>query len=304
MLCQYSACGKGLVRSEEMSVIDLLAGRSTASLMGFEKHSLAWQKLSQLQRMTAVGQPATELAAIRRVMLVSMLFKLDSISEISLQSLGVLSTEMDVMAKSLPKFTTTVSSNTLSAIKQVLQTLMEEVKRSIEIQDSTGAENIKCLLAQLPNHRNERTNNQILFNANLDDFVGWVFQPRWQRLSQLTTGSIEDLANFATTCVQFFTGCLLLYIPDKPFDPALKPIVERSRHQRRKAEIEMKLRALQNFGFVSAGHASSFRTELLEQRLQALGEEPEVISIVRPESSELGQLQTEFNNILSTIVSR
>ena len=305
MLCQYSACAKGMIHSEGMSVIDLLAGRSTASLMEFETHSPAWQKLSQLQGMTAVGQQPTELAAIRRIMLVSMLSKLDSISEISLQSLGALSAEMDVMAKSLPKLTTTMSSNTLSAIKQVLQTLIEEVKMSMDIQvDSTGSENIKCLLAQLPNHRNERTSNQTLFNANLDDFVGWVFQPRWQGPSQLTSQPNEDLAKFAITCVQFFTGCLLLYVPDKPFDPALKPTVERSRHQRRKAEMEMKLQALQNFGIVSAGHASSFRTKRLEQKLQALGEEPEVTSIVRPGSSELGQLQTAFNNILSTIVLR
>ena len=305
MLCQYSACAKGIAHSEGISVIDLLAGRSTASLMEFETHSPAWQKLSQLQRMTAAGQQFTELAAIRRIMPVSMLCKLDNISEISLQSLGVLSTEMDVMTKLLPKLTTTMSSNTLSAIKQALQTLIEEAKTSMDFQvDSTGSENIKSLFAQLPHRRHERTKDQMLFNANLDDFVGWVFQPQRQDPSQLTNQSLEELANVATTCVQFFTGCLLLYVPNRPFDPALKPMVERSRYQRRKAEIEMKLQALQNFGFVSAGHASSFRTELLEQRLQALGEEPEVPSIVRPGSSELGQLQTEFNNILSTIVLR
>lgn len=305
MLCQYSACAKEIVHFEGMSVIDLLAGRSTASLMEFETHSPAWQKLSRLQRMTAAGQQSTELAAIRRIMPVSMLFKLDNISEISLQSLGKLSAEMDMMTKSLPKLTSTMSSNTLSAIKQALQMFIGEAKTSMDIQaDSTGSENIKSLLARLPHRRNERANDQILFNANLEDFVGWVFQPQLQDPSQLTDQSIEELANVATTCVQFFTGCLLLYVPDKPFDPALKPMVERSRHQRRKAEIEMKLQALQNFGVVSAGHASSFRTELLEQRLQALGEEPEVPSIVRPQISELGQLQTEFNNILSTIVLR
>ena len=305
MLCQYSACAKEIVHIEGMSVIDLLAGRSTASLMEFETHPPAWQKLSRLQRMTAAGQQSTELAAIRRIMPVSLLSKLDNISEISLQSLGKLSAEMDVMTKLLPKFTSTISSNTLSAIKQALQTLIGEAKMSMDIQvDSTGSENIKSLLAQLPHRRNEGTNDQILFNANLDDFVGWVFQPQLQDVSQLTDQSIEEVADLATTCVQFFIGCLLLYVPDRPFDPALKPMVERSRHQRRKAEIEMKLQALQNFGVVSAGHASSFRTELLEQRLQALGKEPEIPSIVRPQISELSQLQTEFNNILSTIVLR
>lgn len=305
MLCQYSACDKGSVPSEEMSIIYLLAGRSTARLMEFQTHSPAWLKLSQLQGMTAAGRQSTELAAVRGIMPVSMLYKLEDISEISLQSLGLLSAEMDVMAKSIAKLTTALSSNTLSAIKQTLQTLIEEVKTSMDIRvDSTELDNIKRLLAQLPHRLNQKNHDQVLFNGKLDDFIGWVFQPRSLDPSQLTNQSAEELANDATTCVQFFTGCLLLYVPDRPFDPALKSRVERSRYQRRKAEMEMKLQALQNFELVSTGHASSFRTELLEQRLQALGEEPEVPSIVRPGNSELGQLQTEFNNILSTIVLR
>ena len=303
MLCQYSACDKGSVDAEDMSVIDLLAGRSTARLMEFQTHSPSWLKLSQLQGMTAAGRQSTELAAIRSIMPISMLCKLENISEISLQSLGLLSAEMDVMTKSITRLTTALSGNNLSAIKQALQTLIEEVKSSMNIRvDSTELDNIKGLLAQLPHRLNRRTHDHVLFNGKLDDFLGWVFQPRSLDPSQLTDQSVEELANDATTCVQFFTGCLLLYVPDRPFDPALKPRVERSRYQRRKAEMETKLRALQNFELVSTGHASSFRTELLEQRLQALGEEPEIPSIVRPESSELGQLQTEFNNILSTIV--
>ena len=305
MLCQYGACDEGSVHFEEMSVIDLLAGRSTARLMGFQTHSPAWLKLSQLQGMTAAGQQSTELAAIRSIMPVSMLYKLENTSEISLQSLGLLSAEMDVMTKSMAKLTTALSSNNLSAIKQALQTLTEEVKTLMDIRvGSTEFDDITRLLAQLPHRLNQKTHEQVLFNSKLDDFIRWVVQPRSLDPSQLTNQSVEELANDATACVQFFTGCLLLYVPDRPFDPALKSRVERSRYQRRKAEIEMKLQALQNFELVSTGHASSFRTELLEQRLQALGKEPEVPSITRPRSSELSQLQAEFNNILSTIVLR
>ena len=305
MLCQYSAYDKESLCSEEMSVINLLAGRSTARLMEFKTHSSAWLKLSQLQGMTAAGEQSTELAAIRSIMPVSMLYKLENISEISLRSLGLLSAEMDVITRSIVKLTTALTSNSLLAIKLALQTLTEEVKKSMDIRvDSTEFDNIKRLLAQLPHRRNQRTHDQVLFNGKLDDFIGWVFQPRSLDPSQLTNQTVEELANDAASCVQFFTGCLLLYVPDRPFDPALKPMVERSRYQRRKTEIEIKMQALQNFELVSTGHASSFRTELLEQRLLALGEEPEVPSIVRPGSSELSQLQSEFNNILSTIVLR
>ena len=305
MLCQYSACDKGSVNSEEMSLIDLLAGRSTARLMEFQRHSPAWRKLSQLQAMTATGRQSTEFAAVRSIMPVSMLYTLENISEISLQSLGLLSAEMDVMTKSIAKLTTALSSNSLSAIKQALQTLIEEVKTSMDIGvDSTEFNTIKRLLAQLPHRLNQRTPDQGLFNGKLDDFIGLVLRPPSLDPSQLTNQSVEEFANDAISCVHFFTACLLLYVPDRPFDPALKSMVERSRYQRRREEMKMKLQALQNFELIFTGHTSSFRTELLEQRLQALGEEPEVPSIVRPGSSELGQLQTEFINILSTIVLR
>ena len=305
MLCQYSACDKGSVHSEEMSVVDLLAGRSTARLMEFQRHSPAWRKLSQLQGMTATGRQSTELAAVRSIMPVSMLYKLENVSEISLQSLGLLSAEMDVMTKSIAKLTTALSSNSLSAIKQALQALIEEVKTSMDIRvDSTELDTVKRLLSQLPHRLNQRTPDQVLFNDKLDEFIGSVFRTPSLDPRLLTKQSTEELANDATTCVHFFTVCLLLYVPDRPFDPALKFTVERNRYQRRKEEIEIKLQALQKFELVFTGHASSFRTELLEQRLQALGEEPEIPSIVRPENSELGQLQTEFINILSTIVLR
>lgn len=305
MLCQYSACDKENVHSEEISVIELLAGRSTARLMDFQTHSPAWLKLSQLHDMTATGRQSTELAAIRGIMPVSMLHKLGNISEVSLQSLGLLSAEMDVMAQSTAKLTTALSSNSLSALRQRLQTLIEEVKKSMDIRvDSTELDDIKRLLAQLPHRLSQWTPGQVLFNGKLDDFIECVLRPPSLDPSKLTNQSVEELANDATTCVHFFTGCLLLYVPDRPFDPALRCRVERSRYQRRKEEMENKLQALQNFEQVFTGHASSFRTELLEQRLQALGEEPEVPSIVRPGVSELGQLQSEFHNILSTIVLR
>ena len=305
MLCQYSACDIGSIHSEEMSVIDLLAGRSTARLMEFQTHSPAWVKLSQLQDMTTTGRQSTELAAIRSIMPVSMLCKLENISEISLQSLGLLSAEMGVMMKSIARLSTALSSNSLSAIRQTLHTLIEEVKTSMDIRvGSTELDDIKRLLAQLPHRLGQRTPDQVLFNSKLDDFIEWVIQPRSLDPTQLTNQSVEEIANDATTWVHFFTACLLLYVPDRPFDPALRCRVERSRYERRKEEIELKLQALQRFELVFTSHTSSFRTELLGQRLQALGEEPEVPSIVRPGSSELGQLQTEFNNILSTVVLR
>lgn len=114
----------------------------------------------------------------------------------------------------------------------------------------------------------------------------------------------QGIANSASAWIIFFTGLLHLYVPDRPFDPALKPVVERTRHSKRKAELETKLRALQEFSMLFSGQKSSLRSQLVENQLRSLGNEPLINLVARPQPSELGKLQGEFNNILKSIVQK
>ena len=121
-------------------------------------------------------------------------------------------------------------------------------------------------------------------------------------------GSLEEtshkLANTATAWIHVFTCCLRIYVPDKPFDPALKPVVERDRHIKRVAELQAKLKALQDFHMILTGQSKSFRSEIIQQKLQNLGAEPQVIVVPRPLISELSTLSGEFKNLLDSIVFR
>lgn len=121
--------------------------------------------------------------------------------------------------------------------------------------------------------------------------------------ASLKQGS-QGIANSASAWIIFFTGLLHLYVPDRPFDPALKPVVERSRHIKHKAELETKLRALKEFSRLFSGQKSSLRSQLVENQLRSLGNEPLINLVVRPQPSELGKLQGEFNNILKSIVRK
>lgn len=121
-------------------------------------------------------------------------------------------------------------------------------------------------------------------------------------------GSLEEtshkLANTATAWIHVFTCCLRIYVPDKPFDPALKPVVERDRHLKRVAELQAKLKSLQDFHMMLTGQSKSFRSEIIQQKLQNLGAEPQVIVVPRPLISELSTLSGEFKNLLDSIVFR
>ena len=112
------------------------------------------------------------------------------------------------------------------------------------------------------------------------------------------------MANLAATFILFFTGFLVLYVPDRPFDPALKSMVERDRHRRRKGELLNRLSALRGFERIFTGQDASLRTQIVEKHLIALGDEPHMTAIVRPRVSALGQLQGEFNNLHKSIISR
>lgn len=114
----------------------------------------------------------------------------------------------------------------------------------------------------------------------------------------------QGIANSASAWIIFFTGLLHLYVPDRPFDPALKPLIERGRHSKRKAELETKLRALHEFSMLFSGQKSSLRSQLVENQLRSLGNEPLINLVARPQPSELGKLQGEFNNILKSIIQK
>lgn len=136
----------------------------------------------------------------------------------------------------------------------------------------------------------------------LDRMMKEYINPSLQHVHHALKQGSQGLAATASAWILFFTGFLYAYVPDRPFDPALKLLIERKRYDKRKAEAQAKLQALQEFEMLFSGQNSSFRSQILEKQLRNLGNEPPIPSIVRPQISELTKLQGEFNNILMSII--
>ena len=137
----------------------------------------------------------------------------------------------------------------------------------------------------------------------LQEVISTHIQPSLEALRR----AAKEASPFALTSiawVSFFTGCLLLYIPDRTFDPALKPIIDRDRFLKHKTGLETKLKALRLYEEAFTNSSTNLRCELVEKELQALGTQPQVPRVVRPAISELPQLQGEFANLLSSVVQR
>ena len=140
--------------------------------------------------------------------------------------------------------------------------------------------------------------------SQFQDIVGQYLDPCLRQIHQAAKMDSHHAASSATAWIKFSTGCLLLYVPDRQYDPALTPKVQCDRYDRRHEELKSKLKGLESYEEMFNGRRTSFRCDLIEKELQALGDRPQISTIVRPEVSELAQLQGEFINILNSIVAR
>ncbi|KAF2126090.1 midasin [Dothidotthia symphoricarpi CBS 119687] len=94
---------------------------------------------------------------------------------------------------------------------------------------------------------------------------------------------------------------LSLYVPNYPHDPALRPMIERKMFNEEKQSLLQAMDSLRRFQLDFSGEDTSFRIRQVEEAVQMMGEEPPVPAIVRPEVSQLDDLQGEFTNLLSVI---
>ncbi|KAL8741394.1 MAG: hypothetical protein Q9190_005994, partial [Brigantiaea leucoxantha] len=129
-------------------------------------------------------------------------------------------------------------------------------------------------------------------------------RPSIQSIADARHGEHGKLAKTAVALILFFTGCLQLYVPDRPFDPALSTVVKRDRHRRRKEELRNRLKALRLFQNALTGQDTSVRSVFIEEELRGLSVEPQGPTVVRPNTSNLGPLQDDFSNVIQSIIMR
>ncbi|KAL9614428.1 MAG: hypothetical protein Q9167_001099 [Letrouitia subvulpina] len=291
--------------------LKLLAQRPICSSLGHIGSSVGWRMLANINDYAGIRTSKTALSTIRNTFSIVSLQKLGRFSRVPLHSLDPLVEELKLFAK----YTTCTSEaicsdhhyNLLNMIArfhvEILQVhqdfLRDESLQSLKnIQASSSSEMLIKLESSLWELKPD------FAGSNFRSVVGEYFRPSLQVLIDASRNGAERLRNLAMSWVLFFTGCLQLYVPDRPFDPALKPVVERERYYKRKLELENELKALRLFENVFTGQNSNLRCRILEEKLQNLGAEPPPSAVVRPQVSELAHLQGEFNNILRSIVGQ
>lgn len=98
--------------------------------------------------------------------------------------------------------------------------------------------------------------------------------------------------------ISFALTCIFAYVPDRPFDPALKETIQRELLIQRKDGLRNKLQALEFFERSFSGQHRNLRYDVAEQELNSLPANAAELKIPRPPRSQLSVLQGEFNAVL------
>ncbi|KAL8757568.1 MAG: hypothetical protein Q9184_004174 [Pyrenodesmia sp. 2 TL-2023] len=296
-LRQHQAASPGSHPIRVNHLLGLLSGEPTRELLESVECSQGWQSFNIIERITGSHEKDTALATVRSIFPISILEKMVNIAEVPLGCLDLLQAEMTEITGITAALTASMTGDQYPAMLLVLERLHRELADVHRDYLQSSLNDIgpgsHPALWQL----SERLPPSHYLRGIVENYL----EPSWELMAGVAEDKPRDTAS---AWILFFSGCLKLYVPDRPYDPALKPMVMRDRHQKRMTELNSKLFALRYFEKLTTGQSTNLRCQLVEKELEALGNEPTVEPVLRPNMSEIGQLQGEFNNILQSIVKR
>ncbi|EXF79716.1 ATPase [Colletotrichum fioriniae PJ7] len=290
------------------------------SFQSREAHSLTVGQLASQDPGTHVwnGRLAT-----------SLLSRLNSIQSTSLRSLGLLETELPALGRSVAALAPVLQKNQIVALNRVIKSLIADV---FSLYSDEGGVHGETLYNRI---------NQMFEDNKEDDTLGTVGKvlglgfgkalqcSDWpQHLPRLvedhfSTAMLYVVASdrmfenpdesetqeasmmpafTAMAWSEFANGAIRLYVPDKSFDPQLRPQFEKDVHDELTKQLQHKLSSLLDFETQFTGQQTSLRIQLAQEEVTALGPAPAPAQLLyRPVRSELNYVQTDFNNVLKMV---
>ncbi|KAK4972589.1 hypothetical protein LTR28_012159, partial [Elasticomyces elasticus] len=230
------------------------------------------------------------------------------IDHVSLQNLDLLEVEVAYLGQNLVNDVDRLCIPQLDQLSVVFRSLLVSV---LEAHASFGADRearqwAKAIIAQLHGMLENADDGTSAPTLPLDHYL----QEMAYNVSAISgsylasnvhESSTSQISSTSKMWTSFALGCLNLYVPNREFDPALRPFVERQEFIANREALRKKLGVLERFGQSYTGQLQTLRTHQVRSELLELGTEPSVPEIARPEHSQLPQLQGEFSALLRLI---
>ncbi|KAF2144305.1 uncharacterized protein K452DRAFT_316995 [Aplosporella prunicola CBS 121167] len=284
-LCQYSDIARtnfNGAKSSEKSLqspeLALLAQRPTRT-SSVEPQAVRDFLITRISLYLG-GSNAAGPIAIQEGYHVSLLKDIAGLNNVALSQMDLLKSEIDVLGQSLVAGAENLQLDQAKHLQQLHEIILMDVLAAHEQLTEPGTLTSPVLRNDVPDNH--------YFRAALN-----LLRDSFSYLPQSATQTLASQGWMALA-----VACLWLYVPDRPFDPALGPLVERSLFSTKQAGLNASLAALRHFEQSFTGQLNNLRTRLVERDIDAMGNEPQVPAIARPPVSELSQLSGEFNNLL------
>ena len=313
-LCQYHSSSKGRTQQKTRTVLELAAGRATKDSTNESSISTASWLLKNIEDNTGISSADTALMTIRNVLPALVLKKTLKIPEVPLGSLDSLYREMQLLTWSLADTSGEIAQEPLEDLNLHLAQLHLEVYKAHELYlEPQSIQSLETLLVDMRKQPFINSSlppismlSKILPDgkpSQLAKILEHYLAPSLHKIHQIALNGM-NITSLAAAWISFFIGSLLLYVPDRPLDPASKPMIECDLFKKRRQELETRLGALEYHEERITGQRTNLRCRVVKEAMRSLGRQPQAVQVARPVVSELMKLQGEFTNILNVIVRR
>ncbi|KAM7196015.1 midasin [Naviculisporaceae sp. PSN 640] len=306
------------------SELAVLSNMSTVSLMQIQA-----SKQTPLQLVDCIlAQTKSEAHPWAGTLAKTLLLKYDSTASANLHELYSVDVEMPIMGQALARASEAIATDPLVKTERLLLSLLQEIMAAHAEGDiisrvhtdlvnkddvffSVKLGNIAGWLNQAEQFQFPLDDNETTWPQHLIEIFKGHFVKALMALAAAEKGARPRAAYTSIAWVQFALGALKLYVPDKIFDPHHRAQVELDEHRQLYESLRSQLAALEMFELAFTGQRGSYRSELLVQEMNAIGEpatsSTAVQAIYRPTGGagkELGRLQGVFNNVLNVVVQK
>ncbi|RCI15357.1 hypothetical protein L249_6503 [Ophiocordyceps polyrhachis-furcata BCC 54312] len=240
---------------------------------------------------------------------------LQNLDTVSLRSLSLLESEIPTLGQWVSELGTEIASDPLMKLNELLWQLLSEVFGAHEPELKGFVASARTLALQHQVSTPAVTTNGP--GHSRSSFDGILEQIDAQHLRQISKDHLlpavvglvaaehdtDRRAHYsALAWMQFSVGLVKLYVPDRVFDPHLRPLVEQEFFESLQMQLRERLSALQSLERLSSGLDTSVRMELLEEQLQQVTlPRQDVSPVYRPDVSELDRLHAECSNVLKVV---
>ncbi|KAJ1335201.1 midasin [Microdochium nivale] len=304
-------------RPKMSSELVLLSDVSLANRMSMQSATPLSKYLQSLDAM--LGSDRQERPWNRSVA-AQVMSRLETIDSADLNSLAGIELEVPLLTKQVGLYSQALTDDHLQKLSELLWVIMLRVLALYDSDLAAAFESARGLrsasLAELSASA-KLTEKGLVFDVNkLTPVIAPVEYTQLSAVSQqclipafvsLLASSVSEnnrRAQLSHAWTQFAVGMIKLFVPDKAFDPQLRPLVELRSYEELLAKLTDRLGALQSFSKLHTGQSTDLRCDLVQEEISELGNRPETVQTVyRPARSQLSELQNEFNSLLKTVIS-